>query len=160
MNRKMLATAICAVLASPLVAFAQDTTATQEQKETTELDTVVVTGSLIPQVKMENANPVVTISSEDIARQGFKNVYDVLRAQPLATGAVQDNQFTNGFTPGATTISLLGLSPGFTLILLDGRPLPDCLRYGNAAAAVVVSRVSCSDAMPYPHEVEALLARG
>jgi hypothetical protein len=24
----------------------------------------------------------------------------------------------------------------------------------------VVSRVSCSDAMPYPHEVEAMLARG
>ena len=39
-------------------------------------------------------------------------------------------------------------------------PLADCLRHGNAAAAVVVSRVSCSDAMPYPHEVEAMLARG
>ena len=49
----------------------------------------------------------------------------MLRAQPLATGAVQDNQFSGGFTPGATTISLLGLEPGFTLILLDGRPLAD-----------------------------------
>ena len=59
------------------------------------------------------------------ASQGFQNVSDVLRAQPLATGAVQDNQFAGGFTPGATTISLLGLEPGFTLILLDGRPLAD-----------------------------------
>jgi hypothetical protein len=37
--------------------------------------------------------------------QGYRNVADVLRAQPLATGAVQDNQFSAGFTPGATTIS-------------------------------------------------------
>ena len=52
-----------------------------------------------------------------------------------------------------------GFASGFLAALLDGRPLEDCLRYGNAAAAVVVSRVSCSDAMPYPHEVEAMLAR-
>ena len=49
----------------------------------------------------------------------------MLRAQPLATGSVQDNQFSVGFTPGATTVSLLGLSPSFTLILIDGRPLAD-----------------------------------
>jgi len=52
-----------------------------------------------------------------------------------------------------------GFASGFLAALLDGRPLEDCLRRGNAAAAVVVSRVSCSDAMPYPHEVEAMLAR-
>jgi outer membrane receptor protein involved in Fe transport len=86
---------------------------------------VVVTGSLIPQIQQETASPVIAISAEDIQRQGFRNVSDVLRAQPLATGAVQDNQFSGGFTPGATTISLLGLSPGFTLILIDGRPLAD-----------------------------------
>jgi len=53
-----------------------------------------------------------------------------------------------------------GFASGFLAALLDGRSLADCLRHGNAAAAVVVSRVSCSDAMPYPHEVEAMLARG
>jgi 5-dehydro-2-deoxygluconokinase len=52
-----------------------------------------------------------------------------------------------------------GFASGFLAALLDGRTLEDCLRYGNAAAAVVVSRVSCSDAMPYPSEVEAMLAR-
>jgi 5-dehydro-2-deoxygluconokinase len=61
--------------------------------------------------------------------------------------------------PVASTIGAGdGFASGFLSALLDGRPLEDCLRYGNAAAAVVVSRVSCSDAMPYPHEVEALLA--
>jgi outer membrane receptor protein involved in Fe transport len=83
-----------------------------------------VTGSRIPRTQLETASPVTTITADEIKSQGFRNVSDVLRAQPLATGAVQDNQFA-GFTPTATTISLLGLSPSFTLILLDGRPLAD-----------------------------------
>ena len=53
-----------------------------------------------------------------------------------------------------------GFASGFLAALLAGGRSQDCLRHGNAAAAVVVSRVSCSDAMPYPHEVEAMLARG
>jgi 5-dehydro-2-deoxygluconokinase len=52
-----------------------------------------------------------------------------------------------------------GFASGFLAGLLDGRPLEECLRRGNAAAAVVVSRVSCSDAMPYTRELEAMLAR-
>src|SRR5258707_7984989 len=62
-------------------------------------------------------------------------------------------------TVGSTIGAGDGFASGVLSALLDGRPLEDCLRYGNAAAAIVVSRVSCSDAMPYPHEVEALLAR-
>ncbi|GAB3308839.1 TonB-dependent receptor [Luteimonas notoginsengisoli] len=137
MERKLLATAICAALAfaasggahAQEAAPAQATSAQQDAPAdtadaATDLDAVVVTGSRIPRAQMETASPVVTITSEDIQRQGFRNVSDVLRAQPLSTGAVQDNQFA-GFTATATTISLLGLSPSFTLILLDGRPLAD-----------------------------------
>jgi 5-dehydro-2-deoxygluconokinase len=62
--------------------------------------------------------------------------------------------------PVASTIGAGdGFAAGFLDALLDGRPLRDCLRQGNAAAAVVVSRVSCSDAMPYRHELEPLLRR-
>src|SRR5688572_3913281 len=120
MNRK-LAAAIGGILACSAyagVTAAQETTATAASDGPAELEPVIVTGSWIPQVQQETASPVVAITAEDIARQGFQNVTDVLRAQPLATGAVQDNQFSTGFTPGATTISLLGLEPGFTLILL------------------------------------------
>lgn len=130
MDRKLLATAICAALAWPLAAttaHAQDSTTTESQSEegATELDRILVTGSRIPRAQLETASPVITISAEDIQRQGFRNVSDVLRAQPLATGAVQDNQYAGSFTSNATTISLLGLSPSFTLILMDGRPLAD-----------------------------------
>ena len=33
----------------------------------------------------------------------------------------------------------------------------DCLRYGNAAAAIAVSRLSCSEAMPTLDELERML---
>jgi outer membrane receptor protein involved in Fe transport len=126
MNRQ-LAAAISGILACSAyagVAGAQETT-TNSSAGPAELDMVTVTGSLIPQIRQETASPVLAITAEDMARQGYQNIVDVLRAQPLATGAVQDNQFSAGFTPGATTISLLGLDPGFTLILLDGRPLAE-----------------------------------
>lgn len=51
-----------------------------------------------------------------------------------------------------------GFASGFLYALHRGHPLAECLRQGNAAAAVVVSRVGCSDAMPYEHELQALLA--
>jgi 5-dehydro-2-deoxygluconokinase len=50
-----------------------------------------------------------------------------------------------------------GFASGFLYALLRDRPLAECLRVGNAAAAVVVSRVGCSDAMPYEHELRDLL---
>lgn len=130
-GRAPLVAAICAALAMPLapgMAMAQDeppATAAEDDARATELDRVVVTGSLIPQTQIETATPVVSITAQDIQRQGFRDVYDVLRSQPLATGAVQDNQFSGGFTPSAEPISLLGLDPGFTLVLIDGRPMAD-----------------------------------
>lgn len=50
-----------------------------------------------------------------------------------------------------------GFAAGFLYALYRAQSLQDCLRYGNAAAAVVVSRVSCSDSMPRLNELEGLL---
>src|SRR4249919_2695423 len=132
MKRNLLASTIGGLLAlSALPAFAQDAPAApadqpkKEEPKPAEITKITVTGSRIPIAAQETSSPTITITAENIVEQGYRNVAEVLRAQPLATGAVQDNQFTNGFTPGATTISLLGLDPSFTLILLDGRPLAD-----------------------------------
>ena len=50
-----------------------------------------------------------------------------------------------------------GFATGFLYALYKGQPLQECLRYGNAAAAVVVSRISCADSMPRLEELEGLL---
>jgi outer membrane receptor protein involved in Fe transport len=141
MNRKILATAICAGLFMTGGAWAQDNsgqaqdqsaqdqaTSTQPPKEKKTLQAVIVTGSLIPQAEIETASPVITITAEDMAKKGFRNVYDALRTQPVATGSVQDAQGAASFglfTPGATVLSLFGLDPAFTLILLNGHPMAD-----------------------------------
>jgi 5-dehydro-2-deoxygluconokinase len=50
-----------------------------------------------------------------------------------------------------------GFASGFLYGLLKGMPTEECLHYGNAAAAIVVSRLSCSEAMPTLAEVEQIL---
>jgi 5-dehydro-2-deoxygluconokinase len=51
-----------------------------------------------------------------------------------------------------------GFASGFLYGLLAGKPVAECLHYGNAAAAIVVSRLSCSEAMPSLEEVESMIA--
>lgn len=50
-----------------------------------------------------------------------------------------------------------GFASGFLYGLLKGKPLVECLHYGNASAAIVVSRLSCSEAMPTLTEVEEMI---
>ena len=60
-------------------------------------------------------------------------------------------------------VSTIGAGDGFASGFLYGyikeMRWDSCLRYGNAAAAIVVSRLSCSEAMPRLNEVEELLAQ-
>ncbi|WP_031085150.1 5-dehydro-2-deoxygluconokinase, partial [Streptomyces sp. NRRL WC-3549] len=44
--------------------------------------------------------------------------------------------------------------------LLAGWDTARAMRYANAAGAIVASRLPCSSAMPFPHEVEEALAEG
>jgi len=50
-----------------------------------------------------------------------------------------------------------GFASGFLYAMLRDRPMLECLHYGNAAAAIVVSRLSCSEAMPVLAEVEQMI---
>ncbi len=147
MKRKLLVTSVATGLATlvSMHAFAQsadDAAQEEAKKKEARLETVMVTGSLIPQAEVETASPVITISAQQIERQGFGTVYEALRAQPLATGSVQDNQTNGGFTPGAETLSLLGLDPGFTLFLINGHPLSDYpLLYNGVSNFVDLSNI-------------------
>ncbi len=50
-----------------------------------------------------------------------------------------------------------GFASGYLWALLQDLPVAECIHYGNAAAALVVSRLSCSEAMPARAEVEQLI---
>jgi len=52
-----------------------------------------------------------------------------------------------------------GFASGFLYGLVRGLPVIECLHYGNAAAAIVVSRLSCSEAMPVLAEVKHVIEK-
>jgi outer membrane receptor for ferrienterochelin and colicin len=87
------------------------------------LQTITVTGSLIPQTEIETATPVTTITTEDMKVKGFSTVAEALQGVSFATGSVQGSQYSGGFTQGAETVSLFGLNPGYTKYLINGKPM-------------------------------------
>ena len=89
------------------------------------LQEIVVTGSLIPQIKLETVTPVTVITAEQMKDRGYATVADVLQQSSFATGSVQNAQDTNSFTPGAKTLSMFGLSPSYVKYLIDGLPMSD-----------------------------------
>jgi iron complex outermembrane receptor protein len=113
-----------------------DASTTNNKKKEDTLEEVVVTGSLIPQSKVEISTPVTVISAEDIQDKGFSTIADALQHTAFATGAIQGAQSTNGFTPGANVVSLFGLSPSYTKYLIDGRPLADYPALYNGSVAI------------------------
>lgn len=52
-----------------------------------------------------------------------------------------------------------GFASGFLYGMLKDLPVAECLHYGNAAAAIVVSRLSCSEAMPVLSEVVEMIGQ-
>ena len=89
------------------------------------LPSVVVTGSRISRVNSEGPSPVTVIKSEDLDRLGYKNVSDALSGLTENTGFTQGEDFGNTFTPAANAISLRGLGPNHTLVLVNGRRVAD-----------------------------------
>ena len=92
-------------------------------KKAVSLQAVTVTGSNIRSVDVEDAQPVVTISSEDIQKQGFATVGQLLQnvssmsppdLSRSAPGDLGPNQ-------GGSFIDLRGLGAMRTLVLVDGQ---------------------------------------
>ncbi len=104
------------------VAFAQEAAA---KTDPTTLDRIQVTGSRIRQVDIETAQPVLTISRQDIEKQGFQSVADILQ-NISATGTPpisRASPLSAGENAGGTFISLRNLGAARTLVLLNGKRL-------------------------------------
>ncbi|HKV66068.1 MAG TPA: hypothetical protein VJN66_06775, partial [Rhodanobacteraceae bacterium] len=59
--------------------------AAKKGSKTKTLQTVIVTGSMIPTAQIETATPLIRLDAQDLQKQGYTSVYSALRAQPLAT---------------------------------------------------------------------------
>ena len=115
--RIALLTGTATVFAPPVLA--------QQSETPTELDRVEVTGSRIRQVDMETAAPVLLINRQDIEKQGFNSVADILQnISAVGSPAVsRTSPLASGASVGGSYIDLRNIGPNRTLILVNGHRL-------------------------------------
>jgi iron complex outermembrane recepter protein len=92
------------------------TTATAER--------VIVTGSNIPTAEEVGPNPVESFTHEDIQKSGRQTTEQFLLSLPIVNSnviPVSNNENGSNTAVGAAAVSLRGLDPRATLVLIDGR---------------------------------------
>ena len=115
-NGLILTGGVISSLTAPAV-FAQEESANDDNK-------IVITGSRIKRVKSEGPSPVITITREDMDKQGYATLQDAMDSLVQNTGGSTDQSFTFGFVPGASSVDLRGFGNGRALTLIDGKRLP------------------------------------
>jgi outer membrane receptor protein involved in Fe transport len=114
-----------AIAMSAAPAFAQDA---DDVEAASDEDVIVVTGTrLNVNPNLEGAAPVLSVSSEQIAKQGTVRVEDLVNQLPQVF-AGQAGEVSNGAS-GTATLNLRGVGSVRTLVLIDGRRLP----YGSSS---------------------------
>lgn len=99
----------------PIAALAQD-----DSSSGTTTPEIVVTGSRITRADLTSAGPVTLINSDSLARSGAVSIDQVLQQLPTVTGDAT-GEATNNAGHGTSEISLRGLGPERTLVLINGR---------------------------------------
>ena len=84
---------------------------------------VNVTGTNIKRVDSETSAPIETITREDIQASGLQTIQDVVRQITANNNGGIAPSFTNGFSASGSAVSLRGLGPNNTLVLVNGRRL-------------------------------------
>ena len=140
-GRRQLSIACMLAIGSMLAsAQAQDAPAGEPAgPQTSQLDTVSVTGSRIRRVDQETANPVLTVRREAIESSGYMTAGELLQQLPNVAGAGMTTGDNSYGGTGASTISLRGLGTQRTLVLING------IRYYagdiNALPANMIERI-------------------
>lgn len=111
-----------ALLAGPALADSADTTTTTTTPST-QVQEIVVTGSLIKRTNIETPSPVTVLTIQQLQTSGFDALSTVLtNVTANGAGTLSDNNSV-AFAGGASGVALRGLSVGATLTLVDGHRL-------------------------------------
>jgi iron complex outermembrane receptor protein len=116
MQCRPLMAAAALALSQPPVAEAQSASGDGERA----LESVLVTGSRLRRTDAETPSPVQVIGRDEIARSGAASLNEVLQKLP-ANNSGAFNEGTTVDSYGAAAVSLRGLGPGSTLVLINGR---------------------------------------
>ena len=112
-RRGLLIAAAVALAAAPTVA-AREADNTQDS---TQIEEIVVTGSLIRQDQLNRSSPVTIVSDRDIEEAGTVSMGDLLVNMAAQSGVSTGEKSPHSFG------NLRGLGPGATMELMDGHRL-------------------------------------
>jgi len=111
-----------------------------EQAQDPDREQVLVTGSrLTTNDTIVAPNPVLTVSQEEIDARGGQRIEDITNALPQVF-AGQAAEVSNSAS-GAATLNLRGLGSQRTLVLIDGKRLPDSPQDINLVPTQLVERI-------------------
>ncbi|MBI5942050.1 MAG: TonB-dependent receptor [Caulobacterales bacterium] len=109
------------------VSLGMASAAAAQSTEPTQVDTVIITGSLIAGTPEDAALPVDVIGAEELAKQGSPTTVELLKGLSVSNGVLGDtNQFdarAQG-SEGSGSVNLRGLGPTRTLVLMNGKRMP------------------------------------
>jgi outer membrane receptor protein involved in Fe transport len=142
----LLASATLCLLA---VSAQAQTASTDKKDDTVKLEKFTVTGSYIPTTETAftaGASPVVRIDRKVIDESGLTTTAELLQKITVSNGgAIPISNNATGFTPAATAISLHGLGPEATLVLINGRRVtPYPVGSGGTTAFVDLNSIPLS----------------
>ena len=124
--RRSLMAMACAAAAAPTFAQTAAAPAAAASAAPEQIQRVEVTGSRIKQIDLEGASPIQVINREDIRKTGVTSVQQLINNMTsTSSGASTDISASNSFAPGASQASLRNLGAQATLVLLNGRRLPN-----------------------------------
>lgn len=118
-NKLSLSVRLAIALGATSAAFISSAAVAQEEGAD-KVERIEVTGSRIKRTDLENAQPVLMISAEDIARTGLTSVGDVLK-EISTNGASLGLQTNNGNTNGVVRVDLRDCGSARSLVLVNGR---------------------------------------
>jgi outer membrane receptor protein involved in Fe transport len=115
-------TVLAGLLSITAPAFAQ-TAPDATQDEATEVEEIIVTGSLIRRSVATAPTPLIQATREEIVQQGEQNIVDFLTDIPALQNSQVPEDTTGGFVGigGLSTLNLRNLGSQRTLVLVDGR---------------------------------------
>jgi iron complex outermembrane receptor protein len=119
--RLMASTMICGAAFAVLGAgHAAAQTAPAAPAEQTEVEEIVVTGSLFRRTDTETPSPVTVMTAESLQRAGLNTATDAIRSVSADGAGSIGTGFQSGFSAGGSAVSLRGLGVSSTLVLIDG----------------------------------------
>jgi iron complex outermembrane receptor protein len=117
----LASTMICGVAVAALGAGqASAQTAPAKPSDSTEVEEIVVTGSLFRRTDTETPSPVTVLTSENLQRAGISTASDAIRSISADGAGSIGTGFQSGFSAGGSAVSLRGLGVSSTLVLVDG----------------------------------------